>query len=67
MICLCVCVRVCVRFTFFDYSPLKGGRTWIVSPEWKSDKADFRDWMPFLSSHLIEEIRPNPEALSTDT
>ena len=28
-------------------------------------QADFTDWIPFLPSNLMEEIRPNPKALST--
>ena len=30
------------------------------------EQADFTDWMSFLSSNLIEEISPNPEALSAN-
>ena len=29
-------------------------------------KSDFSDWMPVLSSNLIEEISPKSETLSTN-
>ena len=38
-----------------------------LSSECEIDKDDFRDWMPFLPSNAMEEINPNPEALSTNT
>ena len=34
---------------------------------YKSDRADFSDWMTFLPSNLMEEISPNTEALSANT
>ena len=66
LLLLCVCVCVCVCFTSFII-PLEsekdaGLKLWI-----HSDQAGFTYWMSFLSPNLMEEISPNPEALSTNT
>ena len=47
--------------------PSKQSGTCALSSECEIDKDDFRDWMPFLPSNAMEEINPNPEALSTNT
>ena len=35
-----------------------------LSSACQTDQADFTDWMSFILSNLMEEINPNPEALS---
>ena len=47
--------------------PYKGARASTLSSECKIDQADFTDWITFLLSNLLEEICPNPEALSINT
>ena len=66
--CVCVCVCVCLAsvFSFLLYLTRRG-RTWILSSDCKTDQADFTDWMSFLTCDPMEEIPPNPEALSTNT
>ena len=32
--------------------PYGGGRTWALSSVYKTDQAEFTDWMPFLPSNL---------------
>ena len=44
----------------------RGGKTWNLCFECKTDEADFIDWMSFLPTNLMEEISPNPEALSAN-
>ena len=58
-------ICVCIHFTPVVISllfPCKGCRMWALS-----DQADFRDWMSFLRSNLMEEISCDTEALSADT
>ena len=31
----------------------RGGKTWALSFEYKTDEADFIDWMSFLPSNLM--------------
>ena len=37
-----------------------------LSSKYKVDQGDFRDWMAFLPSNLMEEISLNLEALSAN-
>ena len=56
-------VFVYVRSTFLIISLYKG-RMRALSSECRGEGADFTNWMTFLPSDLVEEISPNPEALS---
>ena len=38
-----------------------------LSSTFKTDQADFTDWMSFLPSNFIEEISSNTEALNANT
>ena len=40
--------------------------TQALSSACKIDRADFTDWMSFLTSNLTEEISPNTEAFSAN-
>ena len=42
-------------------------RTQALNSLCKTDPSDFTDWMSFLSSNLMEEIRPKTEALGANT
>ena len=46
---------------------LLGVKTWALSSACKAERADFADWVSFLSSILKEKISPNTEALSENT
>lgn len=52
-VCMCVCALVLHPLIFL----LRGGMIPVLSS----------DYMSFLSSNLIEEIQPNPEAGSANT
>ena len=58
---------LCLPFTSF-LIPLyfTGGRAQALSFECKTDYADFTNRMSFLLSNFIQEIIPNPEALSAN-
>ena len=71
-VCVCVCMCVCVR------ARVRIGSTSFIIPLERSldegfklyieiDQADFMDWINLLPSNLMEEINPNPEALSAKT
>lgn len=47
--------------------PFRGGKTRALNSECKADQDNFTDWMSFLPSNLVEEITPNPKALSKST
>ena len=47
--------------------PLREGRARTLSSEIQAGQDYFTDWMSFLPSNLIEEIIPNPEAVSENT
>ena len=53
----CVC-----SFYVLYHSSTEGGMTQALSSECKIEQAYFTDWMPFLTSNLMEEIRPNPDS-----
>ena len=44
--------------------PFREDRTWALSSKFKINQANFKNWISFLQSNLMEEISPNPEALS---
>ena len=48
---------------------LRGGRAWALSYKYKLIRLILwaMGWMSFLPSSLIQEISPNPEALSANT
>ena len=52
----------CVILLDLYYSPLEE-----VSSKCKMGQADFTDWMLFLPSSLMEEIKPGPEELNVNT
>ena len=45
----------------------RGGSRWALTSRYKTDRADFTDWMYVLPHKLMEEINHNTEALSTNT
>ena len=58
-----MCVFILRSFLFSS----RGGRAWALISGFKTDRADFTDWMSFLPSNLAEEISSYPEALSKNT
>ena len=63
---VCFCVYFFVCFTSFII-PYRGGRKLALISVWKTDQADFTDWISFLPSNLMEEISSNTEALNVNT
>ena len=54
-----------VRFTTFIMPLLsKTRRRCALTSDCKTDQVDFPDWTSFLTSNLMEEINPNPDAQS---
>ena len=45
----------------------KWRRRWASSCEYKTNQAEFTDWMSFLLVNLMEEISPNTKELSANT
>lgn len=44
------------------YFPINGVGYWQdLSSACKSDRADFTDWLSFISFNLMQELNPNPE------
>ena len=43
----------------------RGGRALALRFEWKIEHADLTDWMSFLPTSLVEEVRSTPETLSS--
>ena len=58
--CVCVLVRPLLFCT-------KRGKMWVLSSECKIDQTDFTNWVSFLPSNLMEEIRPNLDVHSVNT
>ena len=63
---VCVCVRVHIVSSSFiiplERSLDAGFKLYI-----EIDQVDFTDWINLLPSNFMEEINPNPEALSSKT
>ena len=79
LVCVCVCVCVCVRvgvcmcvcvwvfiLCLWLFCLEEKGETFL-NFKYETDQSDLTDWMTFLQSHLMEEISPNPDALSGNT
>ena len=43
----------------------RGGRALGLRFDWKIEHADLTDWMSFLPTSLVEEVRSTPETLSS--
>ena len=62
---VCVCVCACVFVLDLLLLFFSGGRTLALTFEWKTEYADFTDWMSFLPTSLVEKVISNPEHLSS--
>ena len=70
---LCVCVCVCPFYIHFYslfylfYVLFYRRRTWALSFECKTNRADFTDWMSLLLANSMKKISHNPDALIANT
>ena len=53
-----------LRLSLFPY---KGVRVRVLSSAFKTDQADFSDWMSFLPSNLMKEVSAKTVALNANT
>ena len=69
-VCVCLFMCVCVRVHIVSSSfiiPLERSLDAGFKLYIEIDQVDFPDWINLLPSNFMEEINPNPEALSSKT